>query len=311
MLTAFYSYDIEQIGQSPTATSVGSSFGTLFRTGPLDKLTFVERIGINIEKDIKKDIVIYGGFERKEFVPLGLANYIKFNSQFNSYDTIHKITTSEFTARFRWTKDEEFIAGAFDRSTLRSRYPIFAIQGIFGVKGLFGGDYNYQKIEFRMDHNAKIGILGRMNYGVNCGNVFGTAAYPFLKVHEGSQSYWLLTSTFNMLNFFEFISDRYVGGYVENHWGGLFFDAIPYVKDMKLRVVSSGRITYGSISSRHNVEMELPSFTKKFGNIPYAECSVGLENILKVIRIDVFWRLTHLDPGMKPVGIRGRVAFNF
>ena len=311
MITAFYSYDIEQIGQSSTATSVGSTFGTLFRTGPLDKLTFVERIGVNIEKDIKKDIVIYCGFERKDFVPLGLANYIKFNSLYNTYDTIHKITTSEFTARFRWTKDEEFISGAFDRSTLRSRFPIFAIQGIFGVKGLFGGDYNYQKIEFRMDHNAKIGILGRINYGVNCGNVFGTAAYPFLKVHEGNQSYWLLTSTFNMLNFFEFISDRYIGGYVENHWGGLFFDAIPFVKEMKLRVVSSGRITYGSISSRHNIEMELPNFTKKFGNVPYAECSLGLENILKVIRIDVFWRLTHIDPGMNPIGIRGRVAFNF
>ncbi len=311
MITAFYSYDIEQIGQSPTATSVGSTFGTLFRTGPLNKLTFVERVGINIEKDIKKDIVIYCGFERKDFVPLGLANYIKFNTVNNTYDTIHKITTSEFTARFRWTKDEEFIAGAFDRSTLRSRYPIFAIQGIFGVKGLFGGNYNYQKIEFRMDHKAKIGIFGRMNYGINCGNVFGTAAYPFLKVHEGNQSYWLLTSTFNMLNYFEFISDRYVGGYVENHWGGLFFDALPLVKELKIRVVSTGRITYGSISSRHNVEMEIPKFTKSFGNVPYAECSVGLENILKVIRIDVFWRLTHLDPGMNPIGIRGRAAFNF
>ncbi|WP_411028683.1 hypothetical protein, partial [Salmonella sp. s60093] len=92
--------------QSPTASSVGSSFGTLLRTGPLDKLTFVERIGVNLEKDIKKDIVIYAGFERKEFVPLGLANYIKYNYNLNSFDTIHKITTSEFIARFRWTKDE-------------------------------------------------------------------------------------------------------------------------------------------------------------------------------------------------------------
>lgn len=311
MLTCFYTYDIEQIGQSPTASSVGSSFGTLLRTGPLDKLTFVERVGFNLEKDIKKDIVIYAGFERKDFVPLGLANYIKYNSASDSYDTIHKITSSEFIARFRWTKDEEFLAGAFDRSTLRSRFPIFSIQGIFGVKGLFGGNYNYQKIEFRMDHNTKIPILGRINYGVNCGTVFGTAAYPFLKVHEGNQSYWLLTSTFNMLNYFEFVSDRYVGGYVENHWGGLFFDLIPYVKELKMRVVSSGRIAYGSISSRHNIEMQLPSFTKSFGNIPYAECSVGLENILKMVRLDVFYRITHQIPGVSPFGLRGRVTFNF
>ncbi|MBI1838465.1 MAG: carboxypeptidase-like regulatory domain-containing protein [Flavobacteriia bacterium] len=311
VLTAFYNFDIEQIGQSPTASTVGSTFGTLFRTGPLNKLTFVERIGINFEKDIKKDIVLYAGFERKDYTPLGLANYLRYNTNTQSLDTIRKITSSEFIARFRWTKDEEFIAGTFDRSTLNSRYPIFSLQGIFAVKGFLGGNYNYQKIEFRMDHNTKIPILGRINYGVNCGYIFGTVAYPFLKVHEGNQSYWLLTSTFNMLNYFEFISDKYVGGYVENHWGGLFFDAIPYVKNFKLRVVSTGRITYGAISNRHEREMEIPSFTKSFGKIPYAECSVGLENIFKVIRIDVFYRISHLDSGMNPFGIRGRFSFNF
>ena len=311
MLTAYYNYDIEQIGQSPTASSVGSTFGTLFRTGPLDKLTFVEKIGFNFEKDIKKDVVLYAGFERKEYIPLGLANYVRYNSEISRYDTINKITTSEFIARFRWTKDEEFLAGAFDRSTLRSRFPIFSLQGIFGLKGLLGANYNYQKIEFRMDHNTKLPIIGRFNYGLNAGYVFGTAAYPFLKVHEGNQSYWLLTSTFNMLNFFEFVSDKYVGAYLENHWGGLFFDVIPYVKEMKMRVVSSGRITYGGISSRHEKEMELPAFTKNFGKIPYAECSIGLENIFKLIRVDMFWRVTHQNPGVSPFGIRARFSFNF
>ena len=114
-----------------------------------------------------------------------------------------------------------------------------------------------------------------------------------------------------MLNFFEFVSDKYVGAYLENHWGGLFFDAIPYVKEMKMRVVSSGRITYGGISSRHEKEMELPAFTKNFGKTPYAECSIGLENIFKLIRVDMFWRVTHQNPGVSPFGIRARFSFNF
>ncbi|MEY3235938.1 MAG: hypothetical protein RI883_39 [Bacteroidota bacterium] len=311
MLTTYYNYDIQQIGVSPTAASMGSTFGTLFRTGPLDKLTFVKKAGISLEKDVKKDFVLFGAFEWKEYTALGKANYVSFNPLTLINDTITTITTSEFTTRIRWTKDEEFLSGAFDRTTLRSKYPIFSLQGIFGVKGLFGGDYNYQKIEFQMEHSRQIGILGRIRYGANAGYVFGTAAYPFLKVHEGNQSYWLLTSTFNMLNFFEFISDKYVGGFIENHWEGLFFDRIPLIKKLKLRLVTTGRITYGAISAKNMAEMDLPIDTKLFGSIPYAEAAIGIENIFKVGRVDLVWRITHLDPGMSPLGIRARWAINF
>lgn len=311
MLTTYYRYDIEQIGQSPTAAAIGSTFGTLFRTGPLDKLTMVQKAGINLEKDIKKDLILYGGFEWKEFTALGLANYVKFNPNTSAYDTLGKITSSEFIARIRWTKNEEFISGSFDRTSVGSKYPILSLQGIFGVKGLFGGNYNYQKIEFLMEHSRLIGVLGRIRYGFNAGCVFGTAAYPFLKVHEGNQSYWLLTSTFNKLNYFEFISDKYVGGFVENHWEGLLFDRIPLIKKLQWRLVTTGRITYGAISSRHSSEMILPTFTKQFGNVPYAELAVGIENIFKVGRVDLVWRVTHLDPGMSPLGIRARWALNF
>jgi hypothetical protein len=310
MLVGYYNYDIEQIGLSPTAASVGTTFGTLLNTAPLDKLTFVQRAGINLEKDVKKDIILFGGFEWKEYTALGEANYLRKNTLTNSYDTIQTIRTSEITARFRWAKDEEFIGGSFDRSSVGSRYPILSVQGIFGIKGLFGGNYNYQKIEFQMEHNRPIGFLGRMRYGVNAGYVFGVAGYPFLKVHEANQSYWLMTNAFNKLNFFEFVSDRYVGGFIENHWEGLFFDRIPLINKLKLRLVSSARITYGAISERHFAEMELPADTRQFGKTPYAEASIGIENILKVIRIDVVWRLTHLDPGMSPVGVRARWSFN-
>lgn len=310
MLSTYYSKDIEQIGQSPTAAAVGSTFSSIFRTGPLDKLTMVSKIGINLEKDIKKDFILYGGFEWKEYVPLGKANYIKFNSTSGLFDTLNKITTSEFIARIRWAKNEEFVGGSFDRSSVGTRYPILSIQGIFGVKDLFGGNYNYQKIEFQMEHSVPIGILGRIRYGFSVGGVFGTAAYPFLKVHEGSQSYWLYTNAFNRMSFFEFISDQYIGGFIENHWEGLLFDRLPYINKLKLRLVSSGRIVYGTISDRHTSEMILPVGTKNFNNIPYAEASIGIENIGKVLRIDLVWRITHLTPEIHPLGIRARWSLN-
>lgn len=316
MLSAYYNYDIEQIGQSSTAASVGSTFGTLLRTGPLDKLTMVQKTGITLEKDVKKDIVLYAGIEWKEYVALGKANYVRLNSTTGLHDTINSLRTSEITLRYRWAKDEEFIAGAFDRTSIRSRFPIIAIQGVFGIKDIFGSDYNYQKLDVFIEHTAPIGFMGRIKYGINAGYIFGSTAYPFLKVHEGNQSYWLYTNAFNKMNFFEFISDRYVTGLLENHWDGLFFDRIPLVKKLKLRLVTTARVAIGSVDSKHTAEMLLPDFTKQFGKIPYVEVGAGIENILSVGRIDVFWRLTHLAPGVKVTdisnfGIRARYAINF
>lgn len=310
LLILYGNRDIEQIGISPTAAAVGSTFSSLLRTGPLDKLTFVDKAGINLEKDLGKDFIIFGGFEWKEYTPLGLATYERRN-EFGGLDTIRHIQSSEVTLRFRWCKDEEFISGNFDRTTLPSKFPILSVQGIFGIKGVFGSDYNYQKLEFAMEHNRNIGVLGRLRYGINAGVVLGTVAYPFLKVHEGSQSYWLYTNSFNRMSYFEFISDRYVGGFIEQHWQGLLFDRIPLIKKLKWRLVTTGRITYGAISQRHNDVMIIPSFTKQFGGIPYAEASVGIENIFKLGRVDLVWRITHLAPGIPPLGVRARWSFAF
>lgn len=315
MLITYYNYDIEQIGQSPTAAAVGSTFGTLLRTGPLDKLTFVEKAGINLEKDIGKDIILFGGAEWKEYTALGNANYVREDALGN-FDTINRIQTTEFTARFRWAKNEEFISGSFDRSSVGSKYPIFSIQGIFGVKGLLGADYNYQKYDLMVELNRTIGFLGRIRYSVNFGYINGVAAYPFLKVHEGNQSYWLTTNAFNKMNFFEFISDKYVTVVLENHWDGLFLDRIPLIKKLKWRLVSTCRMAYGQIDQKHIREMILPTFTKSFGNTPYAEVALGIENIFNIGRVDVFWRLTHLDPGVKVTnltnfGVRARYSLNF
>lgn len=319
LLTAYYNYDFEQIGLSPTASATGSTFNSFLTVGALNKLTFVEKVGINFEKDVKKDLILFGGFDWKEFTPVGLAVFQKYDSDSNIVN-INKIQTAEITARVRWTKDEEFISGAFDRSSLRSKYPVFAVQGIFGVKGVLGSDYNYQKIEFTMTHNRNVGVWGYLKYGVNAGYVFGKVAYPFLKVHEGNQSYWLLTSAFNKLNYFEFVSDKYVGGFVEHHWEGLFFDRLPLIKKLKWRLVTSGRMTYGYLSDRHQTEMIIPNFTRRFGFIPYVETSVGIENIFKVFRVDLVWRMTHLDKinpndpleeKIIPLGVRARWNFSF
>ena len=310
ILSLYYDYDIEQIGLSPYAIGVGNTFATLFSTAPFDKLTFLKKAGVNIEKDIGKDIIVFIGGAWKEFNPLGVANFLRPNGN-NGLDTINRITTTEFKAFIRWAKDEEFISGSLDRKSIRSKFPAISLKAIFGVKNIIGSEYNYQKVELNLEHRTQIGILGRIEYGANIGAVFGNVAYPLLHAIPGNQSLWLMTSAFNKLNFLEFVCDRYTGFYIENHWDGFVMNKIPLVKKLNLRLVTSGRLAYGSLNQRHEASMIFPDFIRDFKKVPYAETTIGIENLFKFFRVDLVWRMTYLDESTNPLGIRGKFTLNF
>ena len=93
--------------------------------------------------------------------------------------------------------------------------------------------------------------------------------------------------------------------------GKLFWLPTELVNKLKMRLVTTGRIMYGGVSERHNQVMLMPSFVKKIGNVPYAELSIGIENIFKVLRVDLVWRMTHNTPGISPLGVRANFSFNF
>jgi len=309
LLKLYYYYDVDQIGRAQNTAAFGSSFSTVFSTTPFDKLTLINKVGASLEKDFKKDLILFNSFELKELTSLGKANYV---TDLNGVcDTTPSIRSFEIKARIRWTKDEEFIAGAFGRKSLRSKFPVFYIEGTVGIKGVLGSGYEYQKIEFGVSHNRQIGVLGRLKYGLFAGYVFGNTAYPFLKLHPGNQSYWLSNYAYNKMDFLEFISDRYVSAYFENHWDGLFFDRIPLIKKLKLRMVTSVKALYGGLSLRHQQEMLIPDFVTHFGQVPYVELGVGLENIFKFIRVDLVYRATHQRKNVSPFGVRATYYLSF
>lgn len=311
MLCTYYSYDLEQIGQSATAAQLGNTFATVLNTAPFDKLTFVKKAGFNLEKDVKKDLILTGGFDWKDFTPLGISAYLRKNPSSMVIDTLSRLNTTEFNARIRWAKDEEFLSGQFDRISVGSPFPVLSFQAIIGVKGILGSMYNYQKFEFQLDHYTQLGVLGRFHYGMTLGYVFGSTAFPFLKAHEGNQSYWLLSSAYNKMNFLEFISDKYMSAFFENHWEGLVFNRIPGIKKLNLRLVTVEKILLGDLSQKHNDHVIIPQYVKTFNNIPYVELAAGVENIFKVFRVDLIWRVTHNDPSSSPLGVRARFSLNF
>ena len=120
-----------------------------------------------------------------------------------------------------------------------------------------------------------------------------------------------------MMNAMEFVADQYVSLSMTYYLKGWILNRVPLIKWLRLREVVSFSGIYGGLSDRNNPTLtpglfQLPDGTMPLGNKPYMEASVGLENILKILRVDYYRRLSYLDnPGIKKGGFRIALRFSF
>ncbi len=236
---------------------------------------------------------------------------------------IPSITTSEIGLELRWAPHEEFYQGKLYRTPIYNKYPIFTLRSILGVKGVFNGEYNYQNISLNIYKHLYLSQLGYTDVILEGGYIFNKLPYPLLDIHRANQSYSYQLSSYNMMNFLEFVSDHYASLNIDHCFNGFFLNKIPLIKKLKFREYLDAKVLYGGLRNENKPGNDpglLRFPTDAYGNPvtfalnskPYVEGSVGVGNILKFFRIDLVKRFTYLDlPNVSTLGIRGRFKFDF
>jgi hypothetical protein len=105
-------------------------------------------------------------------------------------------------------------------------------------------------------------------------------------------------------------------GNIEHHLNGLIFNKVPLLRKLKWREVGGVKGIWGKLNNASLMEMDLPAYTSTLQTKPYLEAFAGVENIFKVMRVDLMWRLNYLDNefnGIKVnrLGIRSKLQFTF
>jgi hypothetical protein len=294
MLRFGYKKRIDQLGLVATVGNVGNSYSTLLSAAPLDKLTMVNQAVVGLEKDWNFDMRTFHTVEWNNFVPLGSSDYSRINPESGDTNKVASLTSFQVRNQIMFTKEEKFLKGQFDRISLGSKYPIVSLTHTWGVKDFLLSEYNFNRLDFIWNHRPRIGMLGRIHYTIHAGKIFGQVPYPFLQIHQGNETYYLRDNNFNLMNYYEFISDQWVHVLFEHHLQGFIMDRVPLIRKLKLRTVYTGKMVIGSYSDKHNKELLLPFYSKELSS-PYYEVGVGLENILKCLRVDFIWRLSYRD----------------
>jgi hypothetical protein len=307
-----FQYDLEQLGASQNAFREDFFLAFLFRRNPADKLSMVEGMKLFYEHEWFTGFSNTINLLHRNLYPVG-DNKFEFYYEDDATQKIAEetaITSTEIRLDTRLAYKEQFLMGEFERISLGAKYPILEIRYGYGIPSS-RSDYEYHKLQIGISHWFSAFNLGWSRYSIEVGRIWGVLPYPLLKLHEGNETYFFDEHSNNMMNYFEFVSDKYISAYYTHHFDGYFFNRIPLFRKLKWREVAYVRGLIGGMDKANKEYSVFPDGMNTLDK-PYFETGAGIENIFKVARVDAIWRLSYLDnPNISKFGIRFSLQFTF
>ena len=305
--------DIDMMSRHAEEMDHDNIFTIVQKKGVPQRLyNIVELKGV-YDNEFHKDLTTYLTLQYRELDPY-FNIYIDKEGQL-----VQKIFTSEIGYALRWQHRSESLPGTYERDAKANRFfaqfrkktefPVVWIKYLTGLPRIFNSNFQYHDVSFGLQGDITITAKQSLYYNAWIGKIIGEVPFLLLKNPEGNFSHVFNKYMFNNMNLLEFSADEYASLNFQYFFGGWIGDHIPLVKKLKLRAVATTNIFYGSLSDE-NRELNALNDVSIAYPVPYVEAGFGIENILKFLRIDCIWRVTHRDkPGAYKFGVYASLYF--
>ena len=234
----------------------------------------------------------------RRYEPSGSLEYLEYQKD-GSLKSVDFFTEAEWHVGLSFTPN--FSPGTRRRETqsnLRKDAPSISIGH---TVDLVDGERWVQHSSFSADKRIWLSSFGHIDAKVIAGAIWTRAPYTRLYIPSGNAGIYISSNAFNTMQPMEFIMDRYVALFATYHLKGWILNRIPLVNRLRLREVMGFNILYGTLTDKNNLNLDpvglyrMPEGTKPIGDVPYMEYSIGIENILRILRVDLVRRLTYID----------------
>jgi hypothetical protein len=311
--------DLGRVGIDDESLADNYLFLAAQRFGVFRRGYYFNESRFNFQREIFKGFTQRFAVRHSTFKPVfNFGFYEKADDQtspiLNSYENAELIFESRFA------RDELFILNDNERLTLGTiKWPVITLRYTHGLKGVLGSDFEYDKIRLAINKRIRFGPFGYGSMNLTGEYVFNTLPYPLLSLHLGNQTPVFAQVTYNLMNYGEFISDRFATMQYQHHFEGFLLNRIPLMRKLKWRLVGTSNVIYGGMKERNRnliaATTNTGEETLEVGFLdegkPYVELGYGVENIFKFFRIDFIHRLSYLDkPDARKFGVLFSFQFN-
>ena len=266
------------------------------------RMLFVDKFKVMYDYETESQIGIKLFVEYEEQRPLGELVFETNGGKF--YDPF---TTNAVGFQLRFARNERVQQLHQYRYPLAgSVAPVVTIGYSYGGKYL-GSDFEYHKIQAMFSKRWFFSVLGVADLNITSGVVLGEAPHPLMFVHRANQGMYYDDRGFNLMNYYEFVSQYYVQGMFEYNFNGFLLNRVPLIGKLKLREIVTLKAVWGGISDQcnplngnerlikfpTNADGEMQTYTLE--KEPYVEGGIGIANIFRILRIDYVRRFNYLD----------------
>ena len=311
-LTYEYQKEIDQIWLLTQNISQNSLFYSLSRFGNLTqpflfekhRFRFSGQIGVGWNQSVE--------FRRQSYNPQFDFSFNSEPGDPNSSQSAFQI--SEVTLSTHFARDEIFVIDDNRRVSMGTiRWPSIDFSYTYGIPDFLGSDIEYHKFELQIQKRQKMGFLGVGYFDLDAGWILGDVPYPVLFNTIGNETIVYANFAYNLMNFFEFSSDKYASLRYRHSFEGLLLNKIPLMRKLKWRLTGTANIVYGGMSNDNLNLVNYPQDEdgndiipfRTLSEKPYIELGYGVENIFKFFRIDAFHRITYLNsPDVNKFGLK-------
>ncbi len=263
-----------------------------------------------IFKELGKGFSTEWFLSHRQFNPL---KNLPLQSSF-PHESGEALNNFEVALKLRFAYLEKFIDNGYFRYSLGTKYPIVEVMLAEGFSGVLNSAYSYSKYYASVKDVVKIFPFGSFSYKIYAGKINGTLPFTFLENHPGNDIYYYSPGSFNLMNRFEYLSDKYAGINVEHHIGSGLFRFVSLTRKLKLRQFWNAKMVWGSLSPANDSLNNTAGTFKTLGGKTYMEIGTGIDNIFKVFRLDFVWRVlpTPLPANkISRFGVFGSFQFQF
>ncbi|WP_176146269.1 DUF5686 and carboxypeptidase-like regulatory domain-containing protein [Parapedobacter luteus] len=318
-LQATYHQDAREPGQLLGFRN-GDSFTRSFRSGEQRNWLYHHAFRFNHVIEFGNHVMLQTFIATQRQSPAAQLHFVTAGA---SADTLNALRTSELGVDLRWAPNEEFFQRNLERTPIVNEYPVFNLRYNMGLRGIFGGEYPYHALRLNVFKRVFLSQLGLADINVGTGYIFGTVPYPLLDIPNANQTYVLTPDAYSLMNNLEFVSDQYIKLNIEHRLHGFILNKIPLLKKTKMRELAGFKLLYGNVRPENHPQNNPDVFllptdgqgratTFVLTRKPYMEASVGLENILNILRLEYVRRLSYLDhPDIDKGGVRFSVKVDF
>ncbi|SFS46296.1 CarboxypepD_reg-like domain-containing protein [Porphyromonadaceae bacterium NLAE-zl-C104] len=255
---------------------------------------------LNYEREYKNGLAHTFRVRRSRLVPQGK---LQFDQDFEEGKVLTRgeLNTTDVGVLLRYSVREAYHQQKRKRIPLEITSPVFFLSHMIGVDGFMGGEVAYHRTEFSAQKRFLLGYAGRLDVVGEVMKIWDKVPFPLLIYPNQRYRYHIENNFFFLNRPLEFVADEQYTLRMTFVGDDLLLAKMPVADMLQLRELASLRVAHGRLSDKNNPAVSpsglyhFPSVSHRYDNVPYVEGTIGITNILGLLRVEYVHRFTYRD----------------